>query len=253
MSFLTDRVMRHFAVIRSMEAFMTADPFRVGFLLLPNLTQLDLTGPYEVLARVPGAEVSLIWKTLDPVRSDRGMAIVPTATFDSCPSPLDLVCVPGGPAVNTAMLDEDVLGFLRWTAPTARYVTSVCTGSLVLGAAGLLAGRRAACHWTSREFLRSFGAIPVAERVVVDGNVITAGGVTSGIDFGLQVVAEICGRDVAERIQLAMEYDPQPPFDAGSPDRARPAIVAAARADAARMLSERAASVQRAASSVKAA
>src|SRR4051812_29698731 len=139
---------------------------RIGFVLFPRLTQLDLTGPYEVLSQLPGAEVQLVAKTLDPVRSERGLAIVPTATFDSCP-PLDLVCVPGGPGVNDAMVDAATLAFLRRVAPGARWVTSVCTGALVLGAAGLLRGRRAATHWMSREMLREFGAEPIAERVVV--------------------------------------------------------------------------------------
>ena len=202
---------------------MSTDPFRIGMLLFPRLTQLDLTGPYEILARLPGAEMHLLWKSLDPVRADSGLAILPTTTLDACP-PLDLICVPGGGGVNDLLDDAAVLDFLRRTARDVRYVTSVCTGSLALGAAGLLSGRRAACHWMSRDLLRAFGAEPVAERVVVDGNLITGGGVTAGIDFALRVVAEIAGQAAAEAIQLGVEYDPHPPFDAGSPDRAPDAV-----------------------------
>jgi cyclohexyl-isocyanide hydratase len=202
---------------------MSADPFRIGMLLFPRLTQLDLTGPYEVLARLPGAEMHLLWKSLDPVRADSGLAILPTTTLDACP-PLDLICVPGGGGVNDLLDDAAVLDFLRRMAGDVRYVTSVCTGSLALGAAGLLRGRRAACHWMSRDLLRAFGAEPVAERVVVDGNLITGGGVTAGIDFALRVVAEVAGRAAAEAVQLGIEYDPHPPFDAGSPDRAPDAV-----------------------------
>jgi cyclohexyl-isocyanide hydratase len=224
---------------------MTAS-FRIGMVLFPRLTQLDLTVPFEVFAAMPGAELHLLWKTLDPVRSERGLTITPTATFASCPT-LDLVCVPGGAGVNALLTDTEVLDFLRRTAAEARYVTSVCTGALVLGAAGLLKGKRAATHWMSREMLRAFGAEPVAERVVIDGSVITGGGVTAGIDFALRVVAEIAGRETAEAIQLGIEYDPHPPFDAGSPERAPRAIVEAVRARAAPRQTERAEQVRRAA------
>jgi cyclohexyl-isocyanide hydratase len=223
--------------------------FRIGLLLFPGLTQLDLTGPYEVFARMPGAAVFLLWKTLEPVRSDRGMAILPTATLDTCP-PLDLVCVPGGPGVNEVLTDTEVLAFLRRTAHGARYVTSVCSGSLILGAAGLLRSRRAGCHWMSREMLRSFGAEPIDERTVVDGNLVTGGGVTAGIDLALRVVAEIAGREAAETIQLAIEYDPRPPFDAGSPHRARPDLVRQVVRAAAPMMRDRAEQVRRAAAAL---
>jgi cyclohexyl-isocyanide hydratase len=204
---------------------MTATPFRIGFLLFPRLTQLDLTGPYEVLSRLPGAECHLVARTLEPVRADRGLAILPTTTLAACP-PLELLCVPGGIGVNDVITDGAMLDFIRRMAAAARYVTSVCTGSLALAAAGLLKGRRAACHWAARDALKRFGAEPVAERVVVDGNVISGGGVTAGIDLALTVVAEIAGREAAEAIQLMIEYDPRPPFDAGSPERAGPAVVA---------------------------
>lgn len=198
----------------------TADlPFRIGFLLFPNITQLDLTGPYEMFAAMPGAKIHLIWKTLDPVKSGRGLAIVPDTTLDDCPQ-LDLLCIPGGPGMNPLLVDETVLAFVRKQAQRARYVTSVCTGSLVLGAAGLLQGKRAASHWMARDLLSEFGATPVNERVVVDGNVITGGGVTAGIDFALRVIAELRGPEVAMAVQLGMEYAPAPPFNAGSPETA---------------------------------
>src|SRR5665213_1910164 len=197
---------------------------RSGMLVFPDLTQLDLTGPYEILARVPGAETLLIWKTLEPVRSEFGLTILPMATFESC-GPLDLVMVPGGAGVNPLLEDDEVLAFLRRTAAAARYVVGICTGSLVLGAAGLLRGKRASTHWMSHDLLAQFGAIPVRERVVVDGNVFTGGGVTAGIDVALRVAAEIAGRETAEAIQLAVEYDPAPPFAAGSPERAPQAVL----------------------------
>ena len=166
--------------------------FRSGLLVFPNLTQLDLTGPYEVLARLPGAETLLLWKNLDPVRSEHGLTILPMATLESS-EPLDLILVPGGPGINPLLEDAEVLAFLRRAAAEARYVVGVCTGSLVLAAAGLLRGRRATTHWMSRDLLRSFGAEPVAQRVVVDGKFFTGGGVTAGIDVALTVAAEIAG------------------------------------------------------------
>jgi cyclohexyl-isocyanide hydratase len=219
---------------------------RSGMLLFPNLTQLDLTGPYEVLTRLPGAETRLVSKNLDPVRSEQGLAILPDTTFADCP-PLDLVLVPGGPGINPLLEDSEVLAFLRCAAAKARYVVGVCTGSLVLGAAGLLRGRRAGTHWMSRELLTAFGATPVAERVVVDGNIFTGGGVTAGIDVALAVAAEIGGRPAAEAIQLGIEYDPAPPFAAGSPETADPAVVAQVRERAAARQSDRAERVARAA------
>ena len=219
---------------------------RSGMLVFPNLTQLDLTGPYEVLARLPGAQTRLLWKSLDPVRSEHGLTILPDTTFADCP-PLDLVLVPGGAGINPLLEDHEVLAFLRRAAAGARYVVGVCTGSLVLGAAGLLRGRRAGTHWMSRDLLRAFGAEPVAERVVADGNVFTGGGVTAGIDVALAVAAEIAGQAAAEAIQLAIEYDPAPPFAAGSPERADPALVAAVRERAAARQRDRAERVARAA------
>jgi len=217
----------------------------IGFLLFPGTTQLDLTGPYEVFARLPGAQTYLVWKTLDPVRSEHGLELLPTVGFDTCPE-LDLLCVPGGPGVNELLTDATVLAFLRRQAGRARWVTAVCTGSLVLGAAGLLRGRRATTHWMSLDMLRAFGAEPVDERVVVDGNLVTGGGVTAGLDFALTLAAEIAGREVAEAIQLAIQYDPHPPLDAGTPQRAPAAVVAATRALAAERQRYRALQVERA-------
>lgn len=188
----------------------------IGLLLFPALTQLDLTGPFEVFARAPDTKVHLIWKNLDLVVSDRGMAIQPTTTFDACPA-LDIICIPGGPGQINLMEDEKVLSFIRAKSKQAKLVTSVCTGSLVLGAAGLLQGYKATTHWASLDQLALLGAEPVNERVVRDRNRITGAGVTSGIDFALSVVSEMFGPDIAQNIQLHMEYDPAPPFDCGSP------------------------------------
>ena len=196
----------------------------VGLILFPNLTQLDLTGPYEVFSRLPKTKVYLVAATLAPVRSERGLTIVPDATFESVPA-LDILCVPGGPGVDAMMENEGLLQFLRARAPHARYVTSVCTGALVLGAAGLLRGYRATTHWLSWDLLRLFGAEPVDERVVIDRGRITGGGVTAGIDFGLAVAAEVCGPAVAQEVQLMLEYSPAPPFSSGSPKTAPADIV----------------------------
>jgi cyclohexyl-isocyanide hydratase len=213
-------------------------PFHIGLLLFPDITQLDMTGPYEVFIKFPDARVHLIWKTRAPVTAGGGMQIIPTATFADCPQ-LDLICVPGGAGMNPLLNDAETLDFIRHQAKGARYVTSVCTGSLVLGAAGLLKGKRAATHWMSRDMLAAFGATPAAERVVIDGNIITGGGVTAGIDFALTVALEAFGPELAKAIQLGMEYDPHPPFDAGSPERADPELVAKTRAAAAKRQAER--------------
>jgi len=199
---------------------------RFGMLIFPRLTQLDMTGPYEVLARLPDTQVDLVAKTMDPVTTDRGMQIVPTVTYETCP-PLDIVMVPGGPGQQDLMEDEAALSFLRKQAAGAKYVTSVCTGSLVLAAAGLLKGKRATCHWAAIEHLALLGAVPTKERVVVDGNVVTGAGVASGIDFALTLASILEGEAVAREIQLQIEYDPDPPFDGGSPKTARPETIAA--------------------------
>lgn len=200
------------------------DAFRIGFLLFDDLTQLDFTGPLQVLHRLPGAEVHLVGKAIEPVRTDCGPFILPTTTLDDCP-PLDLLCIPGGYGVDQAMQDEAIIGFVRAQAERAQYVTSVCTGSFILGAAGILQGRKATTHWRYHEALADVGAIPVQARVVRDGSIFTGGGVTAGIDFALTIVKEIAGATVAEAIQLGLEYDPAPPVNSGSPDKASPQIL----------------------------
>jgi cyclohexyl-isocyanide hydratase len=224
--------------------------FHIGLLLFPDLTQLDMTGPFEVFVKFPEAKVHLIWKTLDPVTAGGGMRIEPTMTFAECP-PLDLICIPGGSGVNALLNDPEVLDFVKRQAVGARYVTSVCTGALVLGAAGLLQGKRATTHWMSREMLTAFGATPVAERVVIDGNVITGGGVTAGIDFALVVAAQAFGEDTAKAIQLNIEYDPRPPFDAGNPESAGEALATRLRTASAKRQAERQAAVDKAAANLK--
>jgi cyclohexyl-isocyanide hydratase len=201
---------------------------QIGFILFPNLTQLDLTGPWEVFSKLPGTTCHLLAPTLDPVRSSSaGLTMLPTTTYAGCPQ-LDIVCVPGGPGHLQAMEDAATLDFLKRQAPGCRYVTAVCTGALVLAAAGLLRGYRATTHWMSLERLAAFGAVPVSERVVTDRNRVTGGGVTAGIDFGLALVTAVAGETVAREIQLQIEYEPQPPYG-GSPATADPATVAALR------------------------
>jgi cyclohexyl-isocyanide hydratase len=217
---------------------------QIGLLVFPRMTQLDLTGPFEVFANLPGATVSLLWKALDPIDAATGFRIVPDLTFAECPQ-LDVICVPGGPGVGALMEDETVLGFLRDQAKSARFISSVCTGALVLGAAGLLRGKRATTHWASRDFLSPLGAIPTAGRVVRDGKLMTGGGVTAGIDFALTMVAELAGPAVAQGIQLGIEYAPDPPFEAGTPETAPADIVQAARAKTAELRASRTALVER--------
>jgi cyclohexyl-isocyanide hydratase len=201
--------------------------FNIGFVIFPDLTQLDFTGPLQVLARMPQSSTFVIAKSPAPVPSDCGLSLVPTRTFANCP-PLDLICVPGGvKGVIGAIGDHETVDFVRRQAAGAKYVTAVCTGAFVLGAAGLLKGRRVTTHWAYTELLPLVGAKYEKGRVVRDGNLITAGGVTAGIDFGLSVVAEIAGETVARTIQLGIEYDPAPPFDSGHPDSAPESIKAA--------------------------
>ncbi|MGN8051137.1 DJ-1/PfpI family protein [Curtobacterium sp. 22159] len=207
------------------------DEVRISFLLFPHLTQLDLTGPAQVLSRVPGAHVEYVAATLDPVPSDCGLALVPTTTIAEA-GPADVLVVPGGDGAFDAMLDVAVIDFVRREAGRATWVTSVCTGAFVLGAAGLLAGKRATTHWASKPLLAAFGAQPVEDRVVDDGAVVTAAGISAGIDMALWLAAELAGQPAAEAIQLQIEYDPQPPFDGGSAARADTRVVAEARAAA---------------------
>ena len=202
---------------------------KIGILVFPGVQQLDLTGPFEVFASLPGAEVHLLWKDTAPIRSATGLILQPTMTLENCPE-LDVICIPGGSGTTALLQDLDVHDFIRRMARTARFITAVCTGALVLGAAGVLHERRATTHWMSLDLLEKFGATPVNERVVRDGNVITAGGVTAGIDFALTVVAELAGVAAAQEIQLMLEYAPAPPFDSGTPATATAATLAGARA-----------------------
>lgn len=198
---------------------------QIGLLLYPNLTQLDLTGPFEVFSHMPDTKVHLIWKTLDPVKADTGMQILPTMTMSDCPD-LDVICVPGGPGQIDIMDDQEVLEFVRTQGEKAQFVTSVCTGSLLLGAAGLLKGYKASTYWACTDMLEGYGAIYEKGRVIKDRNRITGGGVTAGIDFALTVVAELLSEQAAKMIQLAIEYNPAPPFNSGHPDVADPELVA---------------------------
>ena len=191
----------------------------VGFLVFPGLQLLDLAGPYEVFSALPDGDIHLFWKTREPVACSAGMRFYPTTTLGEGPL-VDVLCIPGGVGITPLLLDEEVQAWVQRQGSAARFVTSVCTGALLLGAAGLLAGRRATTHWRYHDLLAEFGAIPVKERVVRDGNLITGGGVTAGMDFGLVVVAVLRGQAAAEEIQLVLEYAPEPPFQAGRPEDA---------------------------------
>lgn len=201
-------------------------PLNIVFVLFPNVTQLDFTGPLQVLSRLPGAAIHVASSSMAPVPTDATLTLNPTATFADCP-PTDVLVVPGGFGVDDAMNDPALMAFVRREGARAQYVTSVCTGAFILGAAGLLSGRRATTHWAYHEDLARVGAAPVKARVVRDGNLFTGGGVTAGINFALTLAAEIAGEKVARAIQLSLEYDPHPPFDAGAPDKARPETIAA--------------------------
>jgi cyclohexyl-isocyanide hydratase len=222
---------------------------RIGFLLFPRVQQLDLTGPYEVFAGLPDTTLHLAWKSAGPIASATGLVLMADTALADCP-PLDVLCVPGGVGVNDLLEDSAVLDFLRAQAAGARFVTSVCTGALVLGAAGLLHGVRATTHWASHDLLAAFGAIPTQGRVVRDGRFFSGGGVTAGIDFALTLAAELAGQAVAEAIQLQYEYAPAPPFAAGSPDTAPEAVLAAVRAKGAAVRLAREALVARAAAAL---
>ncbi|HET6374582.1 MAG TPA: DJ-1/PfpI family protein [Methylocella sp.] len=223
-----------------------ARPMNVVALLFPGFQQLDLTGPFEVLARFEELKVHLVSKTLEPVTDTNGLRIVPDCTLADSPA-ADILLVPGGPGQIALMEDGEVLAFLRHQAAHARYAVSVCTGSLILAAAGLLTGYRATCHWLSLDQLRFFGAVPVSERVVIDRNRMTGAGVTSGIDLALTLAACLFGEERAKRVLLAMEYDPKPPFSGGSPASADPAIVASLRRASAAFQKQREEVAQRAA------
>ncbi len=215
-------------------------------MLVPRMVQLDVTGPFEVLARVPGWSVSLVAATLDPVRTDRGLRIVPDVTRENAAA-ADLLVIPGGTGVDAAMLDPAWIAFVQRQAESADHVFGICTGSLLLAAAGLLRGRRAGGHWQARDLLTQFGVTPSDDRVTVDGKYYTSGGVTSGIDVALRVVADLEGETVARKIQLAIEYDPHPPFSGGTPYTSPPEIVQAVLTDSRKRRAEREAMVAQAA------
>ncbi|WP_437570999.1 DJ-1/PfpI family protein [Sorangium sp. So ce542] len=198
----------------------------IAMLIYPGFTALDLIGPQAAFSILEDTKIHLVWKTLDPITTDSGITLSPTATFDTCPEELEILFVPGGVAGTIAVMkDGAVLDFLAARAEQATYVTSVCTGSLVLGAAGLLRGYRATTHWAFREVLPLLEAERVDARYVEDQNRITGGGVTSGIDFGLRIAAKMRGEEAAQTAQLVLEYDPDPPFQAGSPESAPAAVV----------------------------
>lgn len=220
---------------------------RVNIVMVPDMVQLDITGPFEVLARTPGWSVDLVAATSQPVRTDRGLTLMPTATRDTAQKS-DILVIPGGTGIDTAMLDPDWITWVRREAETARYVFGVCTGSLLLGAAGLLKGRLAGGHWQARDLLARFGAQPSDQRLTIDGKYYTSGGVTSGIDMALKVVADVAGESVARKIQLAIEYDPKPPFEGGTPFTSPPEIVKAVLNDSTKRRAAREAMVAEAAS-----
>jgi cyclohexyl-isocyanide hydratase len=205
--------------------FDMSTPLQIGLVIFPKVTQLDFTGPLQVFSSVPGAKVHLIWKRIEPVATDTVLTLTPTISFADCPQ-LDVICIPGGMGADDMVNDAEMLDFLRRQAAGAKYITSVCTGSLVLGAAGLLRGFRATTHWSAMDHLAPFGAVPTKTRVCVDRNRITGGGVTAGIDFALTLVSIMIDRPTAEMIQLRLEYNPAPPFNSGSPDTAPPEILA---------------------------
>ena len=225
---------------------MSGGLMNIGMLIFPDMTQLDFTGPYEVFAQLPKSSVRVIAKTLEPVAAKGGLKFLPDTTIADAP-PLDLVFVPGGPGTGALMEDREVLEFLRRNSEKAKYVTSVCTGALVLGAAGLLKGYSATTHWASLGLLPLFGAKALPDRVVTDRNRITGGGVTAGIDFALVLLAEMAGQDFAESIQLGLEYAPAPPFNSGRPELARPEVLASITARMAAMADARTAAVASAA------
>ena len=207
------------------ETAQRAHLMNIGFVLFPNVTQLDFTGPLQVLHRMPGATTHILSRTLDPVPSDCGLSLVPTGTFASAPA-LDMIVVPGGFGVVEAIGDTETLDFVRSAGTAATYVTSVCTGAFLLGAAGLLDGKQATTHWAYTALLPLVGATYAPGRWVQDGNTYTGGGVTAGIDFAFGILADVCGQQVAEAIQLAIEYDPAPPTNTGHPSRASDKLMA---------------------------
>ncbi len=219
---------------------------QIGSLLFEGLDQIDLTGPFEVLARLPNCKIEVVAKARGPVKTDKGLVITADNDFASAPQ-YDVVAVPGGPGTDAAILDAETLGFVRRQCLGAKYVFGICTGSLLLGAAGLLRGKRAGGHWQARDLLAQFGAVVSDDRMTIADNIFTAGGVTAGIDMALRLAAEVAGEAVAQQIQLQIEYDPEPPFRAGTPSVAPPEIVQRARSATAERRKIREAAVARAA------
>lgn len=208
--------------------YMPDHPEEIALLVYPGMTALDLVGPQQVFGYTMGTKVHLVWKTKTPVVSDTGIAITPTMTFAECPDIVDILFVPGGGRETVQLMDDEaVLAFLSERGKKAKLVTSVCSGALVLGAAGLLRGYKATTHWSVHDVLPLLGATPVKARVVEDRNRITAGGITSGIDFGLRIAARLRGEDFARALELTLEYDPQPPFGTGTPAKAGAKVTAA--------------------------
>jgi cyclohexyl-isocyanide hydratase len=198
--------------------------YTLGLIFFSGMTSLDIVGPQQVLSPLPGIDTYRIWKTLDPITTDDGMVVLPDTTFDNCPR-LDIICIGGGIGQAAVEDDPELLAFLRKQGSTAKYVTSVCGGSIFLAKAGLLEGYRAASHWAGRPQLTALGVDFSTERVVVDRNRITGGGVTAGIDFGLTIASILYGEEIAKIVQLLLEYDPAPPFDTGSPEKAGAELV----------------------------
>jgi cyclohexyl-isocyanide hydratase len=200
-------------------------PLQIGFLIYPGVVQLDVMGAYQVLAFPPNTQLHLVWKTLTPIASNEGLTLTPNVTLADCP-PLDVICVPGGGMGQIeVMKDAEILNFLQRQSTTAQYITSVCTGSIILAAAGLLKGYKATCHWAFRDQLAMLGVEVVRQRVMIDRNRVTGAGVTSGLDVGLTLLELLCGENIAKMAQLMMEYTPEPPFNAGTPETAGEEIV----------------------------
>lgn len=206
---------------------MTDSQHIVGLVIYPGMTALDIVGPQQVFSSLPHVQIHRIWKTLEPIKTDDGMVVVPDTTFENCP-PLDVICIGGGLGQVAVVDDPKILEFLRQQGRTAKFITSVCGGSEFLAKAGLLKGYRATTHWAMREQLAKLGVEVGTERVVIDRNRMTGGGVTAGIDFGLVIAEKLCGEEAAKIAQLLMEYDPAPPFDVGSPEKAGPELVSKA-------------------------
>ena len=216
----------------------------IGAIIFPYMNQIDFTGPFEVLCRVPNSTFHIIARDLDPVRDEHGLLLTPEITFREAP-PLDVLVVPGGPGQVGVMEDGETIAFIRDRAAEAKYVFSVCTGALLCGAADLLKGRVWTTHWTSRHLLKEFGAIPIDERVVVDGKFVSAAGVTAGLDGALRLAALLRGEEAAQQIQLAIEYQPEPPFDSGTPGRAPHSVLYKARAASRQLIDTRLEQIKR--------